>query len=220
MNEPLWRDANILIVDDVSRNIQILGSILRAEGYSLAFATSGPQALEIAGSQHFDLILLDVMMPEMTGFEVCQKLRESPLESQVPVIFLTAKTEVEDIVQGFEAGAVDYVTKPFNPPELLARVSNQLRLRKSEEQLRQQNAELKKLNDELQQSLQRIKTLEGMLPICMYCKKIREKGGDPKQQESWMMMESYIEQHSEAVFSHGCCPDCMSLHFPKHRIKK
>ena len=220
MTESTWCDANILIVDDVSRNIQVLGTILRSEGYSLAFATSGPQALEIAASQHFDLILLDVMMPGMSGFEVCQKLRETPLAAQAPVIFLTAKTAVEDIVLGFEAGAVDYVTKPFNAPELLARVNNQLRLQKNEELLRRQNVELKKLNDELQQTLQRIKSLEGMLPICMFCKKIRQEGGDPRIQESWMVLEAYIEQHSEAVFSHGCCPACMNDHFPKYAAKK
>jgi phosphoserine phosphatase RsbU/P len=212
--------GNILIVDDVSRNIQILGTILRSEGYSLAFATSGQQALEIVASQHFDLILLDVMMPGMNGFEVCQKLQADPSTAQIPVIFLTAKTSSEDIVQGFEAGAVDYVTKPFNAPELLARVRNHLRLQQAEETLRKQNAELIKVNDALQQTMHQLKTLEGLLPICMYCKKIRQQGGDPKNQEAWLEVETYIEQHSEAVFSHGCCPSCLEAHFPKTRVRR
>jgi len=217
MDETEKRKANILIVDDVSRNIQILGSILRGEGYSLAFATSGQQALDIVASQHFDLVLLDVMMPGMNGFEVCRKLQEEPVTAQIPVIFLTAKTATDDIVEGLEAGAVDYVTKPFNAPELNARVRTHLRLRQVEEELRERNAELVKVNEELQQTMQQLNKLEGILPICMYCKKIRLQGESPDKQESWMDMETYIEEHSEAAFSHGCCPSCMKTHFPKFR---
>lgn len=213
MDSPAPLEANILIVDDVSRNIQILGTILRGEGYSLAFATNGSQALDIVDSQPFDLILLDVMMPGMNGFEVCRKFQSRQETARIPVIFLTAKTGSEDIVQGFEAGAVDYVTKPFNATELLARVRTHLRLQQTDQQLREQNLELLRLNTELQQTMQQLKTLEGILPICMYCKKIRQQGGDPKEQDDWMDLELYIEQYSDAAFSHGCCPSCMETHF-------
>jgi len=159
-------------------------------------------------------------MPGMNGFEVCQRLRQDSSTAQVPVIFLTAKTSSEDIVQGFEAGAVDYVTKPFNAPELLARVKNHLRLQSAEAELRAQNLELVRINEVLQQTMHQLKTLEGLLPICMYCKKIRQQGEDPKIQDSWLAVETYIEQHSAAVFSHGCCPSCMEAHFPKVRLRR
>lgn len=217
MDEAALRKANILLVDDVSRNIQILGSILRGEGYSLAFATSGQQALEIVATQHFDMILLDVMMPGMNGLEVCKKLQQNQATAQIPVIFLTAKTGTTDIVEGLEAGAVDYVIKPFNAPELLARVRTHLRLQAAETALRTRTLELEEVNEELRQTLRRLKTLEGILPICMYCKKIRKEGEAPELQSSWSEPEVYIEQHSKALFSHGCCPECMSKHFPQHR---
>jgi signal transduction histidine kinase len=132
--------CNILIVDDVSKNIQLLGSILRQEGYSLSFATSGKQALDMVVSDTFDLILLDVMMPEMDGFEVCKRLKQQPDIRDIPVIFLTAKAEAESVVNGFELGAVDYVTKPFNVKELLARVKAHLTIIQQRRQLEQLNA--------------------------------------------------------------------------------
>ncbi len=125
----------LLIVDDVSQNLQVLGNALREEEYDISAAISGKQALSIAAETHPDLILLDIMMPEMDGFETCRRLNEDPSTRDIPVIFLTAKTAPEDIVRGFELGAVDYVTKPFNRQELLARVAIHLELKRSREQL-------------------------------------------------------------------------------------
>src|SRR5689334_25407406 len=102
--------------------------MLRNEGYHVMPATSGQQALERAQAQRPDLILLDLMMPGMDGLEVCQRLKASPLTRGIPVIFLTASNEMEHLVKGFAAGALDYVTKPFNAPELLARVRTHLEL--------------------------------------------------------------------------------------------
>jgi len=133
--------ASILIVDDVAENIQVAANVLKHEGYRMAFATGGKRALELCRANPYDLILLDVMMPEMDGFAVCRQLRKEAATARVPVIFLTAKTEPEDIVQGFEAGGTDYVTKPFNGPELLARVRTHIGLWRSELELRQMNAE-------------------------------------------------------------------------------
>ncbi len=133
------RKPNILIVDDVAENIQIVASTLQREGYDMSFATSGKAALESVAQDAFDLVLLDVMMPEMNGFEVCEQLRANPRTANLPVIFLTAKTDAESIVRGFAVGGVDYVTKPFNASELNARVRTHLRLRRTEQELRELN---------------------------------------------------------------------------------
>ena len=119
-------DQRILIVDDTIKNLQVLGTILEKEGYQINVAQNGKQALEITKKVQPDLILLDVMMPDLNGFEVCQQLKADESVAHIPVIFLTARTETEDLVKGFEMGAVDYVTKPFNATELLVRVRTHL----------------------------------------------------------------------------------------------
>jgi two-component system cell cycle response regulator len=112
----------VLIVDDSSTNIELLRAILEGEGYRIAVATNGKQAIKIATSLTPDLILLDVMMPEMNGFEACAKLQTIPETQEIPIVFITAKTEVDDIVKGFNNGGVDYITKPFRHEEVCARV--------------------------------------------------------------------------------------------------
>jgi len=119
----------ILIVDDVPKNIELAANILQTKNYNITFAKSGTIALEKVKSIGFDLILLDVMMPEMDGFEVCKILKEEPATKDIPVIFLTARSETENVVKGFELGAVDYVTKPFQTEELLARVKTHVDIR-------------------------------------------------------------------------------------------
>jgi signal transduction histidine kinase len=123
----------ILIVDDVPKNIQVLGTLLAKFNCELAVAMNGQQALDTVAKIHPDLILLDVMMPIMDGHETCQRLKSNPKTKDIPVIFLSAKTESEDIVKGFELGAVDYVTKPFIGSELLARVKTHLSLKKAQQ---------------------------------------------------------------------------------------
>jgi len=121
----------ILIVDDLPQNLQVLGSILRKQNYQVAVATNGVQVINMIDNIDPDLILLDVMMPEMDGLEVCERLKCIPEKKGIPIVFLTAKTEIEDIVKGFELGAVDYVTKPFNATELLARVKTHIELKRN-----------------------------------------------------------------------------------------
>ncbi|MDH5655619.1 MAG: hybrid sensor histidine kinase/response regulator [Spirochaetia bacterium] len=139
------KKSKILIVDDTPKNIQVLGSILDENGYSVVIATSGKQALESVEKTMPDLILLDVMMPEMDGFETCKALKRNSKFTDIPVLFLTAKVETEDIVLGFELGAVDYITKPFNTSELLARVQTHLALRKAHETIARSSNERKEL---------------------------------------------------------------------------
>jgi diguanylate cyclase (GGDEF)-like protein len=145
-NEIYSRQPLILIVDDTVKNLQLLGSVLKAENYKIALATNGNQAVMIANDINPDLILLDVMMPELNGFETCKKLKSIHKTSEIPVIFLTAKVETEDIIEGFKVGAVDYVTKPFNTYELKARVKTHVELKISKDLLEQKNVILKKLS--------------------------------------------------------------------------
>jgi two-component system sensor histidine kinase/response regulator len=133
--------TRILVVDDITKNLQVVGTMLRNAGYEVMPTTSGAQALERVRVQPPDLILLDLMMPEMDGIEVCRFLKADPLTRQIPVIFLTASNEMEHLVKGFEVGAVDYVTKPFNPPELLARVRTHIELKLARQRLREMNDE-------------------------------------------------------------------------------
>ena len=135
----------ILIVDDVATNLDLLKGLLINQ-YNVKVANNGSLALKIAQMIPApDLILLDVMMPGMDGFQVCEQLKRNPATQEIPIIFLTAKTETAAIVKGFATGGVDYVTKPFNPPELLARVNTQILIKKQKELILIQNREQKEL---------------------------------------------------------------------------
>ena len=179
----------ILVVDDTPRNLELLSKVLEREGYDLALAVEGAQALELASQEQPDLILMDVLMPGMDGIEACRRLKTDPATQGIPVIFLTSKSGSDEILAGFAAGAVDYVTKPFRIPELLARVHVHVELRRARHEIR---------------------TLRGILPTCSHCKKIRDKEGE------WHSIESYISERSEAEFSHGYCPDCIPICFPDY----
>jgi PAS domain S-box-containing protein len=132
----------ILMVDDSPKNIQVVANFLQNEGYDLSFATDGREALQILSKVDFDLILLDVVMPEIDGFEVCRKLTSDEKYRNIPVLFLTVKTDPESIIKGFESGGVDYITKPFNPYELLARIKTHLRLKSIQGKYRENNNKL------------------------------------------------------------------------------
>ncbi|GAB4280278.1 MAG: hypothetical protein Kow0029_24740 [Candidatus Rifleibacteriota bacterium] len=135
-------NALVLIVDDNSNNLQVAGEILSRENYDIALAQSGPDAIEFIEKRKPDLILLDIMMPEMDGFKVCKFLKENIETKFIPIIFLTARAQIEDIIKGFELGGADYLTKPFNDKELVARVKTQLELVKLQEMLRNKNRKL------------------------------------------------------------------------------
>lgn len=137
-------DYSLLIVDDKPKNIQVLGGILRREGYDLSFALNGYEALDLIKDNNFDLILLDVMMPEIDGFSVCRKLKNDPLTQDIPVIFITARAENHHVLRGFEVGGQDYIAKPFNSSELIARVDTHLKLRERSNELNELNKNLEK----------------------------------------------------------------------------
>jgi len=140
-------NPKILLVDDNPINIRVAAKILRNHKYNISFAKNGFDALKKAKTFDFDLILLDIMMPEMDGYEVCQELKNDPKTFKVPVIFLTAKAEPENIVKAFQLGGADYVTKPFNGQELISRVETHIRLKLSREELENANMLLKEANE-------------------------------------------------------------------------
>ena len=141
--------ASILVVDDNPRNLQLISTLLAKSGYKVSAVNSGIKAIKFVREKKPDLILLDVMMPEMNGYETCNQIRLDPEAEEIPIIFLTAKSEIEDIITGFKQGAVDYITKPFKSEEVLIRLKTHLQLRASRAQLREKNAELEQLNKEL-----------------------------------------------------------------------
>ena len=138
------KNKHILIIDDVAENIQVAMTILQEDNYEFSFADSGNKALAILQDEEteFDLILLDIMMPGKSGYELCRELKASPQWRDIPVIFLTARVDTESIAKGFEVGSVDYITKPFHANELLARVKNHIQLYHAKTFLKQQNIDL------------------------------------------------------------------------------
>lgn len=152
--------GNILIVDDNETNIQVLANLLLARGFDLEYATSGMEALDWCADTAFDLILLDIMMPEMDGYEVCRLLKLMPNTSDTPVIFITAKNDAQSISIGFDVGAVDYITKPFSAKELISRVSVHIGLRLSQKKTAELYSELKQKNDDILESYRSGKMLQ------------------------------------------------------------
>lgn len=194
--------STILVVDDNNDNLRLLTGLLNEHHYKVRLAPSGKRALATIRKEAPDLVLLDIMMPEIDGFEVCRQLKEDEQTAGIPIIFISALDETIDKVKAFTLGGVDYITKPFNAEEVLARIKTHLTLRFLQLQLEKKNSELRKALDEN-------KILRGILPICASCKKIRNDDG------CWEQIESYIRDHSEAEFSHGICLECAKKLYPE-----
>lgn len=139
------RQQNVLIVDDTPKNIQLVASILKPLGYGLFFATNGKEAIKATQKNEIDLILLDVMMPEMDGFETASNIKAMPEYKEIPIIFLTAKADEDSIAEGFDVGGVDYITKPFHNRELVARVKTHLHISHMAKQLQEQANRMQEL---------------------------------------------------------------------------
>lgn len=192
----------VLIVDDMQENLDTLVMIMESEGYKVATATNGNTALETASDFQPDLVLLDVKMDGIDGFETCRQFKQNGFGTDIPVIFITVRSEAKDITEGFLCGGVDYIKRPFLVDEVCARVRTHLHLRAL---MKQQ----KKLILELQEAIDKVKTLRGLLPICAWCKKIRDDSG------YWHKVEAYIRDNSEANFTHCLCPNCKDKFFPE-----
>lgn len=214
MSEPVSTrvQGTVLIVDDDQNSLQLLARIIEMSGYRVRTASSGFAALESVQAEPPDLVLLDIMMPRMSGKEVCARLKQDERTRDIPVLFLTALGTADDKLEGFRMGAVDYITKPFDVEEVLARVATHATLRRLQRQLGEvnrelvtRNAELESRNAELQLALGTIQTLSGLLPICGWCgRKVEIEDG------TWVALERYIEDHSTVVFTHGMCPECLA----------
>ena len=126
-------DSKILIVDDIPKNIQMAMNILKNEGYKMFYAKSGEMTLKLVKEHDFDLILLDIMMPDMNGFEVCTKLKNEEKTKNIPIIFLSGKDSSQDIEQAYECGGIDYVVKPFVTIELITKANSYVRLKQLED---------------------------------------------------------------------------------------
>ncbi len=150
----------ILIVDDNPKNLQVLGNYLQKEGYLVEFAMNGESALDWIRKEEFDLILLDIMMPEMDGFEVYKIIKSDPVKQKIPVIFLTAKVDTESIVNAFDLGAVDYIIKPFNQKELIARVKTQIEIKKGRDVIARNLIEIEYKNELITSSIRYAQTIQ------------------------------------------------------------
>jgi phosphoserine phosphatase RsbU/P len=193
----------ILIAEDNLVSRKLLSVALKKWGYDVVAVNDGKAAWEeLQKHDAPKLVILDWNMPEMDGLQVCLRVKESGAKDPPYIILLTARTEKKDVVNALEAGANDYITKPFNNMELRARVRVGHRMVEMKEKLAMQVQELRT-------ALEHIKTLQGIIPICSYCKKIRDDQG------YWSQVEAYLSLHSDARFSHGFCPDCISRHYPE-----
>lgn len=158
IDEPSIQDKPlVLLVDDIPQNVQVLHQILNTGDYSFAIATSGKETLKSVKKKLPDLILLDIMLGDIDGFEVCKRLKENPDTAAVPIIFLTAKVGLEDKVRGFKLGAVDYITKPFEDAEVVARVQTHIQLKRSLDLIKDHNKQLTEAYDEMEKSFRELK---------------------------------------------------------------
>lgn len=156
-------ETNILIVDDKPDNLRLLTKILEPQGYTVRKSLSGRMAIQGAHRDPPDLILLDINMPQMTGYEVCQELKASAVTAAIPIIFISALDQIQDKVRAFEMGAADYISKPFHGQEVLMRVKNQLLLQQQHRQLEQQHRQLLEQNQRLEQEIKERVTAEAVI---------------------------------------------------------
>ena len=186
----------ILIAEDDPVSRRVLDVRLKAWGHEVVITKDGAEAW--AALQRSDaprLAILDWMMPGADGVEVCRRLRQRQSTTPTYIILLTGKSSKEDVVKGLDAGANDYIIKPFDLQELRARIQVGATVVELQHRLAERVIEL-------EEALTQVKRLQGIVPICSYCKHVRN------DQNYWQQVESYISAHSEAQFSHSVCPDC------------
>ena len=187
----------ILIAEDHYVSRHLLERNLSNWGFEVLTAEDGDAAVRILESADAPpLAIIDWMMPKLDGLEVCRRIREKKDRPYIYLVLLTAKSHKEEIATGLEAGADDYVIKPFDPDELRARLKVGQRVVELERQL------ARRVTD-LEQALADVKKLRRLLPICMYCKSVRD------DKDYWHEIEEYIHTETGADFSHGICPNCM-----------
>jgi sigma-B regulation protein RsbU (phosphoserine phosphatase) len=186
----------ILIAEDESVSRRMLEATVSKWGYEVSLACDGNEAwAQLQQPASPPLLILDWQMPGIDGIDLCRRIREHKGLSSLYVILLTSRDTKKDLIHGLEAGADDYVTKPFDPEELRARLHVGTRV------IGLQHALAERV-EELEAALFREKQLQGLLPICCYCKKIRDDSN------YWHQVEAYMAQHAQVQFSHSVCPEC------------
>lgn len=198
-----FRHAKILVVDDDPDMLLLATMILADEGYEVFEASTGKGCLEAVEAFHPDVVLLDVMLPDMSGIKVCRKIKDNEATRNTFVIFVSGvRVSSEYQADGLNVGADGYIVKPISNKEFIARVQSVVRIKRAEDALREKEKEQQRLIEKLQEAFAEIKTLKGFIPICASCKKIRDDEG------YWNQLEAYISEHTDAIFTHGICPDC------------
>ena len=193
----------ILIAEDDFTSRGMLAAVLKKAGHEPVETVNGLEAWgALQQPEAPRLVILDWMMPEMDGLEVLRRVRALPGDRPPYILMLTSKTDKAEIIAGLDAGANDYLPKPFDVGELRARVEVGRRMVEMQDELAGKIGEL-------QRALAEIKTLRGIVPICASCKKIRDDHG------YWSQVEVYVRDHTEAEFSHGICPECMKKLYPE-----
>jgi len=197
----------VLLAEDEAVSRRLLSVHLAKWGYEVVMARDGAEAwVQLHQHPDIEMAVLDWMMPELDGVELCRRIREDLEDRLVYVLLCTARAGVDDVVQGLDAGADDYVVKPLKQQELRARLRVGVRTVNLERALRRRIAEL-------DAALREVRTLQGMLPICMHCKSVRD------ERDVWQRLETYIEEHAEVEFSHGLCDKCMQELYPGKRAQ-
>ena len=241
-SETVSKKNHVLIVEDSPTQAARLEYLLESEGFEVTVAGHGLDAIEKLKERLPSIIVSDVIMPGMDGYEFCHRIKVNEEWRGVPVVLLTTLADPGDIFKGLESGADHYLLKPYDEDILISRIRSILaetHLRKSNksqmgieityagqqyfinadriqildlllatfENVVRKNRELEQTNQELKQSLETNKILRGLLPICSYCKKIRDDKG------YWEQVEGYVSRHTDASFSHGICPDCAKRYY-------
>jgi len=188
----------VLIVEDHLGTRNALVFLLQRHNYEACVATNGREARDmLLASDGPTLALLDWMLPEMTGIEVCREIRAAVLDRYIYLIVVTGRDETQDLPEAFAAGADDFIRKPCDPMELMARLRGGERVVELERRLSSRVREC-------EEAIERVRQLKQLLPICMYCKKVRD------DESYWQEIDQYIHTHTGTDFSHGICPGCMA----------
>ncbi len=198
ITEPSSEQPRILVAEDHTATRFAVTALLERHGFRVSAVAGGAEAREILhGFDPPSIALIDWMLPEITGIELCRGVRAQNFAHYIYFIFVTARDTAEDLSEAFAAGADDFIRKPFEPTELLARLKSGQRIVELEHRLAARVEEVERV-------LERVRHLERLLPICMYCKRVRK---DPTY---WQEIDEYIHLQTGTDFSHGICPDCMS----------
>jgi DNA-binding response OmpR family regulator len=198
------KQFKVLVTDDGPEIRLMATMLLRRAGYEVLEASTGQECLDVVQVHHPDLVLLDVMLPDITGIQVCRQIKNDESLKDIFVILASGiQVSSEHQADGLDIGADGYIIRPIPNKEFLARVQAGERIKKAEDALREKERQQQTLISQLEEALTEIKTLKGCIPICATCKKIRDDEG------YWNQLEAYISKHTDATFTHGICPACL-----------